>query len=157
MGAFFDDPACIENQDPVDLTNSRKTMGDDDRGSAFAQDSQGLLDQVFRQGIETRGRLVEHEDRFVGKNRSRDGDSLALTAREFDASFADEGLISLIELRDELVGMRAACGLADLVERRGGAAVGDIIGERTTKENRLLGHDRDHRPPVRGEYTPIGI
>ena len=53
-----------------------------------------LLDRGLDLGIERRGRLVEHEDRRVLQKHARDGDALALSAREFDAALADQGVVA---------------------------------------------------------------
>ena len=40
-------------------------------------------------GVERRGRLVEQQQRRVAQNGARDGDALALAARQRDAALAD--------------------------------------------------------------------
>ena len=48
-----------------------------------------VLHQRFALGIERGGRLVEQEQRRLAQNGARDGDALALAARQRDAALAD--------------------------------------------------------------------
>src|SRR2546422_987494 len=56
--------------------------------------------------IERRRRFVEDQDGRVAVERARDGDPLALAAREPDAAFPDAGIKSLRQRRQERVEAR---------------------------------------------------
>ncbi len=60
------------------------------------------LDQPFALGVEVAGGFVEDEDSRVGQNGPGDGDPLPLSAAEFDAPFADDRVIAVRQLLDEL-------------------------------------------------------
>ena len=55
-------------------------------------------------------RLVEQKDRRVAQYGARDGDALALAARQRHAALADLGLVALVQLEDELVAVAGGAG-----------------------------------------------
>ena len=71
-----------------------------------AQRAQAVLDQRLALAVEARGRLVEDQDARIGEDRARDRDALALAARQLHAALADDRVVPLLELLDELVGVR---------------------------------------------------
>ena len=54
-----------------------------------------LLDDALTFIIKSAGRLVENKNPWVGHERTRDGDALALSARQAGAAFADRGVVAL--------------------------------------------------------------
>ena len=54
--------------------------------------------------VERAGRLVEDQDARIGDQRAGDGDALALAARQAAAALADDGVVALGQLEDEVVG-----------------------------------------------------
>ena len=68
--------------------------------------AQAVLDQRLALAVEARRGLVEDQDARVGENRARDRDALALPARQLDAALADDRVVALLELLDELVAVR---------------------------------------------------
>ena len=56
-------------------------MGDHERGAAAAERAQAVLDLGLALRVETRRRLVEHQNAGIRQNRARDRDPLALAAR----------------------------------------------------------------------------
>src|SRR5262245_34062262 len=66
--------------------------------------------------IEARSRLVEHENLWPLQQRPRDGDALALSAREPRAALADFGLVALWQPLDHRVDLRELAGLRHLAE-----------------------------------------
>ena len=62
-----------------------------------------LLDGALAFVVERAGRLVEDQDARVGDQRARDRDALALPARQAAAAFADDGVVALGQLQDEVV------------------------------------------------------
>ncbi len=69
------------------------------------QGRQGRLDQAFALAVEVAGRLVEDEDRRVGQDGPGDRQPLPLAAAEPDPSLADEGVVAVGQVLDELVGV----------------------------------------------------
>jgi hypothetical protein len=59
------------------------------KGAAFAQAVEGPQHGGFRFRVERGGRFVEDEDRRIFQEGAGERETLALTAREGDAAFAD--------------------------------------------------------------------
>ena len=78
----------------------------------LAQRLQAVLDQRLALAVEARRRLVENQDARVGENRARDRDALPLAARQPHAALADDRVVALLELLDELVAVRDAADRA---------------------------------------------
>src|SRR5574341_730638 len=101
MAALLDDAAALEIEDAVHAGDGRQSMGDGDHGAALHQREQGLLDAVLALAVERAGGLVEHEDAGVLEDGARDGQALALAARELDApTYAER--VSLSRSRHQL-------------------------------------------------------
>src|SRR3989449_3967716 len=77
--------------------------------------------------------------------RSGDRDPLALAAREAHAPLADERVVAVGARHDEVVSVRLARRAHDLLERRVGPPVRDVIADRVAEEEVLLRDDADLR------------
>ena len=110
MGALLDDPAVLEDDDHVGVSDRRETVGDDEGRPAGEEQAKGPLDPPLRPDVDARGRLVEDEDARVGEERTRERDELALTGGELGAALADRRVVAVLERRDELVGANGARG-----------------------------------------------
>ena len=113
MGALFDDAALIHHHDPVAGQNGREPMRDHQRGAVAHQFLQRGLHQGLGFGIERRSGLVEQQQRRVAQDRARDGDALALAARQRDAALAELGLETARQAADEFGGMGELGGALD--------------------------------------------
>ena len=78
--------------DAVGAFNGRQAVSNDQRTATAHQLIQCGLDVALGLGIEGRSGLVEDQDRRILQNGTGDGQSLALTARQLDAVFADHGV-----------------------------------------------------------------
>jgi len=107
--------------------------------------SSAPLDGQLGLGVDRRGRVVEDEQLGIGEQHPRDGDALALPAREPDAALADDRVVALGQRVHELGGLRGLGGGAHLLDRGVGAAVGDVVAHRAREQQRLLQHDADLR------------
>jgi hypothetical protein len=63
-----------------------------------------------------------------------------LPARQLDPPLADDRLVAVRELVDELVAVRNAAGVLDLVQCGAGLCVADVLGDRAVKQEVLLQH-----------------
>ena len=70
------------------------------------------------------------EDRRVLQNRARDGDALALAARQLHAALADQRLITARQRLDELRRVRQSRGAPHLRVRGLGPSEPDVVGDR---------------------------
>src|SRR5439155_19755410 len=94
-------------------------------------------------GVEVAGGLVENEDLRIGEDRGGDGEALALPAGEFEAALADERVVGLRKLLDELVRVGAARGVEDVGVADMTPAVRDVVAHASIKQKDLLLHDRE--------------
>src|SRR5437867_3857284 len=96
--------------------------------------------------VETGHRLVQNQDRGVANERARDGDALPLPAGEGRAPLADDAVVPVFQLTDELVGVGGLGRRDDLVRARFGAAVRNIFPDGRAEQQRLLEHEPDLAP-----------
>ena len=129
--------------------HGREPVRDHQRGAALHQIVERLLHRRLRLGVELRGRFVEDQDRRVLEQRARDGETLALPARELLARLADDVVVALRQRHDELVGVGRGGGLAHPFERHLAATVGDVVAHGVVEEDRLLRHQAHQRAQVR--------
>ena len=147
---LFDDAAGVEHDEAVHLRDGREPVRDGDHRLAAHQRAEALLDRGLDLAVERRGRLVEHEDRRVLQDHAGNRDALPLAAGQLDAALADMSVVAaaaelVLELEDEVVRMRQARRLDDLRVGRAGAAVADIVADRTVQKRGVLRHHRDLR------------
>ena len=95
MGAALDDDALVEHQDLVGADHRRQAMRDDERGAAARYAFERVLYLAFGEGVERRGRLVEHQDRRRLQDGAGDGDALLLAARQLEAALAHLGAVAV--------------------------------------------------------------
>src|SRR5690606_4512087 len=95
---------ALDAEDDVAVPDRIGAVGDEERRPSFHEDVEGLDDLVFGLDVDGAGRLVEDEDRRVLEEGAGEGDALALAAGELHPSLADEGVVPLGELDDEVVG-----------------------------------------------------
>ena len=103
MGAIGHDASVFKQDDAIGQADGREPVGDDERRAPFHEDAQGVVDLLFHLHVDGTGGVVEDEDGRVDEQRSSNRDALALTARERVAPFADDGVVPVRKLRDELV------------------------------------------------------
>src|SRR5688500_17653420 len=111
----LDDAPAVEHDDLVGIANGREPMGDRDHGTALREPLERPLDRSLGLRVERRGRLVEHEDRRVAEDRPCDRDPLLLATREAVAALADDGLVALRQRCHQLVDLRGAGRILDLL------------------------------------------
>lgn len=99
----------------------------------------GLLGVRIQRG----GGFVEDKDGGVFKDGAGDGDTLFFTAREFQATLADHGVVAVREALDEVVNTGRACGGDDVLLAGVRTAIGNVVGNRIVEEHRILRHDAD--------------
>ena len=121
-------------------------MRDDHAGLAGRQAVECFADLAFTLPVQSRHRLVQDEDRGVADQRARDGDALALPARERGAALTDHGVVAVFQLTDEFVRVRGARRGLDLLRGGPGFPVRDVLADRGAEQDRLLQHQADVAP-----------
>ena len=143
MRADLDDAAAVEHDDLVGVAHGREPVRDRDRRPPLGEPLERLLHRALGLRVERRGRLVEDEDRRVAQDRPRDRDALLLAAREAVAALADDRVVALGQRGDQLVDLRRARGLLDLLVGRLRAREAEVVAHGRVEEVRLLRDDAD--------------
>ena len=138
MGALLHDVAVVDDGDGIGVHDRAEAVGDDDRRAAFQNVLQGGLDGGFRLGVEAGGRFVENQHLRIAQDRTRQRDALFLAAGETDAAFADERVVFVRKLFDEIRGGGDFRGGGDLFGRGVRNAVGDVLRDRSVEEEDIL-------------------
>src|SRR4051794_32311911 len=102
MAALLANLAILQDVDVVGVSDRRETMRDDDRCPIHGNVTKGPLDCSLGLGVEGRCGLVELQDRRVGKDRSRNDQSLLLPCGQVWPAFSDVCVVTVWQLVDEL-------------------------------------------------------
>lgn len=78
-------------------------MRHDERRAPLAEFGKGALNLHFGHIVERAGRLVENEHGRIFEECPSDGNALLLSAGEFDAPFADLGIVAVGQAHDVIV------------------------------------------------------
>src|SRR5258705_8023341 len=113
--APFNDATLFQDKNLIGVVDGGKTLRDHKRRPVFAQPLHRLLNQVLSRRIDARRRIVENEDARIHQESARDGDTLALAAAQRNAPLADDRVITIFQLRDELVRLRCMSALLDFL------------------------------------------
>ena len=89
-------------------------MRNDDDSLPRDQLRDGALDEDLVLRVDVRCCLVEDDNGGILQHGARDGDALALASRELTASAADNGIIAVGKLLDEVGAARKLCRTFDL-------------------------------------------
>ena len=88
MGSIFNDFALVQDENIVTGNDAGETMGQNQGGLAFHQFIQCFLNDGLIFCINRREGFVKNQNFGVTKNRPGNGNSLALSSREFDPFFS---------------------------------------------------------------------
>src|SRR5262245_33462191 len=146
VGAVLDQPAALDGDDAVGGPHGGQPMRDDEHGAALGDLAHVALDHALALRIERARRLVEAEDARVRHKRARNGDALPLAAGERRAALADDRVVALGELKDEIVRAGEPRRGDDALEPHGRVGERDVLAHRTVEQHVLLQHDADLAP-----------
>ena len=151
MRALFDQLPIGHDQDQVGVHDRAQPVGDDDRRAA--QVSQVAVHQPLGDGVEGAGRLVQQQDARLLRQRARQGDPLALAARERRAAVGQRRGVAHrhAAMSAWMHASRAAC--STIVERQRRVGQRDVLADRRAEQVRVLGDDAD-LPPHRMGFQP---
>src|SRR5215217_1731654 len=141
MTSVFDYPAALQNQDEIRAGHGVQIVGNDQGRLPGHEAIQGFLDLRLALDIETRHRLVQDQDGGVPDDGPRDSDPLSLPSREGVAPLSYDGLVPILEVHDEVVGVGCFGGLDNLLRGSVQLAVGDVLLDGGAEEDRVLEDD----------------
>src|SRR5947209_6108784 len=71
VASVLDNPAAVQDTDPIGVADRREAVGDEDRGQATGQVEEVLEERGLGADVEVRGRLVQHQDAGPGVDREQ--------------------------------------------------------------------------------------
>ena len=146
MRALLDDAALVHDNQAVRPPEGGQAVRDRNGRAIRDQTVQRLLDQRLGLRVDAAGGLVENQHARVVQDRPGDADPLALAPGECLPALADGCVVPVREADDEVVGVGRPGGGDNLLQRRGGLAVGDVLAHRAVEEERFLQDDPDAGP-----------
>ena len=120
------------------LSDGGQAVSDGDGGASFHQSLQCFLHQSFALGVKGRGGLVEDKDRRILEYGTSNTYTLPLPATQSAATVTDGGVVAVLHLHDEIVGVGYLCGLHHLLHRRVVYAKGYVVEDSVVEEDGLL-------------------
>ena len=106
------------------------------------------MNNFFRDTVEGAGGFVEDEIGRRGDERAGDGEALFLAAGEFDAAFADFGVVFFRKGFDKFSGASGGGGFLNGFKVGVGLSVGDVFGNGFIKKHWFLGDDADEATEI---------
>src|SRR5215469_6509797 len=143
MGAVLSQAAAVDRDEAVAMPHGRQPMRNDEDGAALGKSRHVLLDDPLALIVERTRRLVEDQDARVGNDRARNGETLALTARQAGAALAHNGVVTIGELKDQIMGTGHLCGSDDPFDRHRAVRQRNIVADRAIEQDALLQHHAD--------------
>src|SRR6266567_832513 len=128
--SVLDDAAALDGDDSICAANRREAVSDHEYGPALAYLLHVVLDDPLALIIERARGFVEDQDAGVGDESARDCDTLTLTTGQAAAALADDRVVALGELEDELMGPREGRRSDDLLHRDGRIGQRDVVPHR---------------------------
>ena len=146
MRAALGNDTVRHDEDFVRVFDGGQSMRHDERRAPLAEFGKGALNLHFGHIVERAGRLVENEHGRIFEECPSDGNALLLSAGEFDAPFADLGIVAVGQAHDVIVNICAFRGENHFRFRLIGRAVHDIVADTAREQEHVL---RDH-----GDFAP---
>lgn len=141
MRTGFGDPLICDIHDTVAILYRRQPVRNDERGASLQQLVQALLEQALRLGVDRGGRFVQDQDPRIGQQGPGERDELPLTLGQLRTAFVHLGLVTLLELADEIVGADRFGRGDDLLFCSVQLAVADIVHDRAGENKAVLQHN----------------
>src|SRR5581483_6437063 len=114
-----------------------QAVGDHERGTPGENVAQAELDLLLGGRIHRGGGIVEDQDAWIGEDRARDRQTLALTAGQRETALADEGVVALRKALDESGRLCGTRGALHVLTRGVGTGVGDVVVHRGREQKRV--------------------
>ena len=95
MRSAFHDTAVVNIHDLIAVADRGQTVGDNERCSALQHRIEARLQCFLGLHVDTRGCLIENQNRRIRKQRSRKRDQLFLALAQHGAALPHLGLIAV--------------------------------------------------------------
>ena len=103
MVSFLDDSPVLKDQNLVRISNSGKTVSDDQDGQSPAEIPHGLLDETLEAAIERTRRLVQNQNPGRANQGSCEGQTLFLASGQFNPPVPDYRPVPFGQPADEFM------------------------------------------------------
>ena len=133
----------------IGVSDCRKAVCDDDGCAVLHKGMKGGLHLPLRVVVECGGSLVKDKYGGILEERTGDADALTLSARESDASVADNSVVAVGQRLYKLIGTCQLSGTAYGFGRGGGVAEGYVVGDGIVEEDAILRDNRDESTKTR--------
>ena len=143
MLADTDHLTVIQYDDLVSVHNGTDALCDDDASGIGELLCDTASDSLVGLIVERRERVVEDQDLRLGRDRSRDTESLLLTAGEVRTALSDRRLVLVSLLHDKAVSVRDLSRPSDVLEGHVGILERDIVFDVALEEEASLGSVTD--------------
>lgn len=115
--------------------------------------SEGLLNEMLVFGIDACGRFIENDDRRIFQNRTGNRNALLFTARKRAAALADNRIVAVRKIHDEIVAARLFGGFDHFFFGGVRLSEADIGTDGVVEEIDVLKHHRYiGKQTVAGEF-----
>ena len=118
-------------------------MGDNERCSALQHRIEARLQCFLGLHVDTRGCLIENQNRRIRKQRSRKRDQLFLALAQHGAALPHLGLIAVRHFADELIRADGFAHIDNLIQCRIEFSVTDVVLN-VSRENKAVLHHNAH-------------
>src|SRR5215831_3261091 len=95
MGAVLRQTAAVDRDEAVASPHRGQPMRNDEDRAALGNPRHVLLDDALAFIVECARRLVEDQDARLSNESARDGEALALAARQAGAALAHDGVVTI--------------------------------------------------------------
>ena len=146
MAAGFDDLTVIYHHDFVRVANRRQPVRNNKHRAVFHQIVNRFLNHGFRFVVQSRRRLVQHDNRRIFDKRPRYCNPLFLSAGKQYAALADLCVQPLIKRTDKLFQTGAFYCCVNLRLRCRLVAEQNVFTDRTVKQKIILKNDGNSVP-----------
>ena len=141
VATFVHHSPGIEHDHAVGQSHGGRAMCNQDRCAAGHHRPQRSMDRFLGRGVHRRRRVIKHQNAWVAHDRSRQGNALALAARECETAFTNDGVDTLGKCVDERFCTGDARSGSNLFGRGVGPTVRDVVADRVGEQERFL---KDH-------------
>ena len=156
MAAPLDDAAVVQHHDHVAVLHGGQPVGDDEHRAALHQLVHAPLHQQLRAGVDGGGGLVQNHHRRIGHGGPGDGDELPLALGKVSAVGGEQGVVSLGQAADEVVGVGQPGRGVDLLFGGVQLAVADVLHHRAGEQVGVLQNDAQ-RPAQIGLFDLVDV
>lgn len=159
MRSLSDEHAFIQHKDLINVFDGGKAMRDDDSRFAFGCAADCLSDERLILGIQAGSCLVQNQYLRLFDERAGDADTLAFSAGQAHAAFADERIEPFFQAMGESVDAGGFCRRSDRLVgylRSVRQPERNVVSERIIEKPHMLLYDADLPPvAVQIEYPKV--